>query len=52
MRRLAVHESFGNFHEDVQRNDSAGVMPRITTSRLVYENNINDPHVKVTIAAG
>ena len=30
MRRLAVHQSLGNLYEDVQRNDSAGVIPRIT----------------------
>ena len=30
MRRLAVHQSVGNLYEEVQRNDSAGVIPRIT----------------------
>ena len=30
MRRLAVHQSVGNLDEDVQRNDNAGVIPRIT----------------------
>ena len=30
MRRLAVHQSVGNIYEDAQRNDSAGVIPRIT----------------------
>ena len=30
MRRLPVHQSLGNLYEDVQRNDSAGVIPRIT----------------------
>ena len=41
MCRIAVHESFGNLHEDVQRNDSAGVIPRTYnyTSRLLYEEH-------------
>ena len=30
MRRLALHQSVGNLYKDVQRNDSAGVIPRIT----------------------
>ena len=29
IRRLAVHQSVGNLYEDVQGNDSAGVIPRI-----------------------
>ena len=29
MRRLAVHQSLGNLYEDVKRDDSSGVIPRI-----------------------
>ena len=36
MRRLAVHESFGNLYEDVQCNDSTGVIPRITICDVEY----------------
>ena len=31
MRSLAVHQSAGNLYEDVQRKDSAGVIPRTSS---------------------
>ena len=30
MCRLAIHQSVGNLYEDIQRNDSTNVIPRMT----------------------
>ena len=43
--------SVGNSYEDVQRNDSAGVIPRIIIP-VDCEHNANDPNVQVTTATG